>query len=165
VRQRNGRLVTELSVEPFRMQGLAVVVRHREGRPLTQARAHAHTRTRGHVVTDARGGAWQVREVRLTVSTLNQHGDLRQETVVGVYTLPLVPSNTVCYVDAPLDVRGSLVTVECVSSYGDLVRTATHASMRACVCVYVRLCLWTDDCVHVGGGWQDLAPLAKVQLY
>lgn len=60
--------------------------------------------------------------MRVVVSTLNVHGDLRQETLVGVYTLPLVASNTPCHVDAPLDVRGNLVSIECTSSYGDMVR-------------------------------------------
>ena len=53
---------------------------------------------------------------------LNVRGDLLQETWVGVFVLPLVPHNTPCQVVVPLEVRGNLISLECLSSYGDLVR-------------------------------------------
>ena len=148
VRYRNGRLITDVAVSPFRMSGFSVVVRHREGRPRTQVRvlaAHALRSFRRVMDADRGVGARaspQVREVRVVVSTLNVHGDLRQETLVGVYTLPLVTSNTPCHVDAPLDVRGNLVSIECMSSYGDMVRSLrlcvdTRAFWCVCVCVYL----------------------------
>ncbi len=97
VRHRQGRQVCDISVDPFRMQGFSLVCRQREGRPLSQ-----------------------VREVRVTVGTLSVRGDLVQENQLGVFLVPLVAPNTTVAFDKAVDVRGNVVTLECLSNYGDL---------------------------------------------
>jgi len=96
-RNERGRLVSDVAVAPFHMTGFSVKVQHREGQPLSQ-----------------------VRDVRLTASTVNVRGDLVQETLIGHFVLPLVPANTVCYFPVDVDVRGNLVTLECLTAHGDL---------------------------------------------
>jgi len=78
------------------MHGFSVVCKHKEGRPQSQ-----------------------VRDIRITIATLSVRGDLVQENQLGVFSLPLVPANTLLYFDKAVDVRGNVVTLECLTNFGD----------------------------------------------
>lgn len=93
---RSSRLKTEFEIDPFRMHGFSVLVKHKDRRASTQ-----------------------VRELRMVVSHMNLRGEVFQQTQLGVFVIPKVQANTTLYFDFEAEIKGNIMTFECLSTYGD----------------------------------------------
>ena len=99
-RHRPGRTRVDIGVEPFRMSGVALTPRAYEGRRDSQ-----------------------VREVRVLEAVVNQKGDLVSEAaIIASLIVPRVPSGTTLFFDHVAEIRGNVVSIECLDNYGERVR-------------------------------------------
>ena len=95
-RVKSSKLKTEFEIDPFRMHGFSLVVKHKDRRANTQ-----------------------VKEVRIVVNNMNLRGEVFQQTQLGVFVIPKVQANTPLFFDFEADIKGNVISFECLSTYGD----------------------------------------------